>query len=246
MQDHNKMKRKDASKNKILLEDVSHVILVSSGKGGVGKSTIAKALAEQLASQGSNVGIVDADIYGPSIPTMFGISAKPELDGNKMLPITKNGIKIMSIGFLVAPGSAIAWRGPMATKAVYQILSLVKWGNLDYLIIDTPPGTGDIHLSILENYKIDGTIIVTTPQKISAIDAIKAIDLYRKFAVPVIGIVENMSDIFLGNNGEILADSYSIPLIARVPMNIEVAKICDNGEPIGAMMPVLIPNIRTG
>lgn len=232
--------RKAPMKNKLHIDGVSQVILVSSGKGGVGKSTVAKALAEQLAMQGANVGIVDADIYGPSIPTMFGVHQKPDLDGTKMLPVMKDGIKIMSIGFLSAPGSAIAWRGPLATKAIYQILSLVNWGKLDYLIIDTPPGTGDIHLSLLENYHIDSVVIVTTPQKISAIDVIKAIDLYRKFSVPIRGIIENMSDCFSGNNGEILSNHYSIPLIAQIPMNKEISRICDEGGKIGTLLPVLL------
>lgn len=234
------MKVKAVTKNKLPIDGVSRVILVSSGKGGVGKSTIAKALAEQLAFQGAKVGIVDADIYGPSIPTMFGVHQKPELDGTKMLPIIKDGIKIMSIGFLSAPGSAIAWRGPMATKAIYQILSLVNWGKLDYLIVDTPPGTGDIHLSLLENYQIDSVLIVTTPQKIAASDAIKAIDLYQKFSVPITGIIENMSDYFPGNNGEILSSHYLIPLIAKIPMNKDIARICDAGRTIGQMLPMLL------
>lgn len=233
------IKRKAPTKNKLRIDGVSQLLLVSSGKGGVGKSTIVKALAEQLASQGANVGIVDADIYGPSIPTMFNVHQKPELDGTKMLPIIKYGIKIMSIGFLSAPRSAIAWRGPMATKAIYQILSLVNWGKLDYLIIDTPPGTGDIHLSLLENYQIDSVLIVTTPQKISANDAIKAIDLYQKFSVKITGIIENMSDYFPGNNGEILAHHYSIPLIAKVPMNKDISRMCDEGMEIGSILPAL-------
>lgn len=234
------MKAKADSKRKLPIDGVSQVILVSSGKGGVGKSTIAKALAEQLQLQGASVGIVDTDIYGPSIPTLFGICQKPELEGTKMRPIIKDGIKIMSIGFLSAPGSAIAWRGPMATKAIYQILSLVNWGKLDYLIVDTPPGTGDIHLSLLENYKIDSVIIVTTPQKIAADDAVKAIDLYKKFGIQITGIIENMSDYFYGNNGEILANQYSVPLIAKVPMSKEIARLCDEGKNISAIMPMLI------
>lgn len=227
-------------KNKI--EQVSKIILVAAGKGGVGKSTISVALAEQLANQGAKVGLVDADIHGPSIPHMFNLSKKPEIEDNKMLPIISRGIKIISMALLVDQGSAVIWRGPMASKAVFQLLSLVKWGKLDYLIIDTPPGTGDIHISILENYYIDGVVIVTTPQKLVALDVNKAIDLYKKFDVPIMGIVENMSDAFSGDAGAELAKMHGVKLLARIPLISNIGINADLGHAIGHLIDTIIPN----
>ena len=175
-------KTKD-EKPKLHIDGVSKVILVAAGKGGVGKSTISALLAHKLKADGHKVGIIDADIYGPSIPHMFGLAGKPELDGNKMIPLQNYGISVNSIGFLTAPDASVSWRGPMTSKALYQLLSLTQWGDLDYLIIDTPPGTGDIHLSLLQNYLIDKVLMVTTPQQISKLDVSRAIDLYKKFLV---------------------------------------------------------------
>lgn len=238
------MRMNDGTKipnNKRKIEQITQIILIASGKGGVGKSTISVALAEQLTAQGAKVGLVDADIYGPSIPLMMGLSQKPEVENNKIIPLESRSIKVMSIGFMTGSSGAIAWRGPMTTKAIYQLLSVVEWGALDYLIIDTPPGTGDIHLSLLENYHIDGVIMVTTPQKIAASDVIKGIDLYQKFSVPILGIVENMSDIFPGNNGEEIASKFNIPLIAKLPFKKEIVAESDQGNKIGHLMTNVIP-----
>ena len=235
------VKESKAKKAKYVIDGVKKVILVASGKGGVGKSTVAALIAEQLNSDGYKVGIVDADIYGPSIPQIFGISGVPELLYNKMTPLKSRNIEIISIGFLIHNSSAIVWRGPMASKTIYQLLSLTNWNNLDYLIIDMPPGTGDIHLSILENYQLDGVIMVTTPQKMASIDVERSIDLYKKFNLPILGIIENMSyliesgsnrkiNIFSGNSGEEFAKKYNIPLICRIPILPQLALNCDNSE----------------
>ncbi len=231
------------AKAKYFIEGVKKVILVAAGKGGVGKSTIASLIAEHLKFDGYKVGIVDADIYGPSIPKIFGINQKPDIIDKRIIPIKSRGVEIISIGFLLEEGTTIAWRGPMASKAIYQLLSLSKWDNLDYLIIDMPPGTSDIHLSILENYKLDGAIIVTTPQKIAEIDVRKTIELYKKFNLPILGIIENMSyyimpnaeqpiQIFSGDSGSSLSKEYSIPLICQLPISPKLAKACDQGLPL--------------
>lgn len=228
-------------KAKIHIENVDKVILVASGKGGVGKSTIAALLAYQLSAYGKKIGIIDADIYGPSIPHMFGLNGKPELDGNKMIPLENYGICINSIGFLTEASASISWRGPMVSKALYQLLSLTKWGNLDYLIVDTPPGTGDIHLSLLENYIIDNVVMVTTPQEISAIDVTRSINLYKKFNIPISGIIENMSyyeepetgqkiNLFAGDAGEKLARENNIELLAKIPICPDLSQMCDLGQ----------------
>ncbi|WP_341757769.1 MULTISPECIES: Mrp/NBP35 family ATP-binding protein [unclassified Candidatus Tisiphia] len=232
-------KKSTNPKVKHFIDGVKKIILVASGKGGVGKSTITALIAEQLNLEGYKVGIVDADIYGPSIPQIFGISGVPEIVYNKMTPLKSRGIEIISIGFLIKDHSAIVWRGPMASKTIYQLLSLTHWQELDYLIIDMPPGTGDIHLSILENYQLDGVIIVTTPQKMAAIDVVRSIDLYRKFNLPILGIIENMSylvepssgkkiQIFNGNSGENFAKEYNIPLICKIPIEPKLSYNCDN------------------
>lgn len=239
VKEQSKNKEQQKVKARLNIEGVKKVIVIAAGKGGVGKSTISALLAEKLTLDGLVVGLIDADIYGPSIPHIFNVSSKPQLAGNKMVPIISRQVQINSIGFLTPPGSSISWRGPMASKALYQLLSLTKWENLDYLIIDMPPGTGDIHLSLLENYNIDGVLMVTTPQKIAKIDVCRAIDLYRKFDIKILGIIENMSYIenqksatfplFLSNAGEEIADTYRIPLLAKLPINPKLAELCDNG-----------------
>ncbi len=226
-------------KVKHLIEGVKKVILIASGKGGVGKSTIAALIAEQLNSEGYQVGIMDADIYGPSIPHIFGVAGVPEIVNNKMIPLESRNIKIISIGLLIQNHSAAIWRGPMASKTIYQLLSLTNWQKLDYLIIDMPPGTGDIHLSILENYQLDGVIIVTTPQKMSQIDVVRSIDLYKKFNLPILGMIENMSylvepisqkimQIFRGNNSDNFAQQHNIPLIGKIPIEPRLSYNCDH------------------
>lgn len=176
------------------LPGVTKIITVSSGKGGVGKSTISAAVAKLLAEQGNKVGIIDADIHGPSMPRILNIQdAQPEFRRGKILPATSCGIKVMSIGFLMEEKGALAWRGPMLAKAVMQLFLDVDWGELDYLIVDTPPGTGDIHITILSNYQIDGVFIVTIPSAVSLDSVIRSIDLYEKFNINIYGIIENMS-----------------------------------------------------
>ena len=227
-------------KAKIQIEGVGKVLLVASGKGGVGKSMIASLLAHKLKDDGKKVGIVDADIYGPSIPHLFSLKGKPELDDNKMVPLENYGIVVNSIGFLTEPSASISWRGPMVSKAIYQLLSLTNWGKLDYLIIDSPPGTGDIHLSILQNYIIDQVIMVTTPQKISEIDVSRAVSLYKKFNVPILGVIENMSyyvipktgesiSIFTGDGGNKIASDHNLDLLTKLPIDPRISIACDAG-----------------
>jgi ATP-binding protein involved in chromosome partitioning len=180
--------------NKIQIPNVKKIILISSGKGGVGKSTISAYIAKYLLDKGNKVGLVDADIYGPSIPRMLGLkSFSPKSVDNKILPAEVEGLKVMSVGFLTQNDGAFAWRGPMTTKAIMQLFSGVNWGELDYLIVDTPPGTGDVHLSILSTYQIDGAFIVTIPSEISSDDVARCIDLHQKFDINIYGIIENMS-----------------------------------------------------
>ena len=235
-----KSQNTSTEKPKIQIEGVGQILLIASGKGGVGKSTIAALLAHKLKSDGKKVGIVDADIYGPSIPHLFSLKGKPELDDNKMVPLENYGIVVNSIGFLTEPSASISWRGPMASKAIYQLLSLTKWGSLDYLIIDSPPGTGDIHLSILQNYIIDQVIMVTTPQKISKIDVSRAVSLYKKFHVPIWGVIENMSyytipqtgeriEIFTGDGGNKISFEHKLELLTKLPIESRLSIACDAG-----------------
>lgn len=240
-----------SSKPKLHIEGARKILVIASGKGGVGKSTVTALFAHKLRKEGKRVGIIDADIYGPSIPNIFGLSGKPQLDesNNRMTPLENYGIYVNSIGFLADPESAISWRGPMVSKALYQLLSLTNWScsnaesennKLDYLLVDTPPGTGDIHLSLLQNYIIDGVIMVVTPQKIAEIDVARALGLYKKFNIPIQGIIENMSyymteegkkiEIFSGDSGNILANKYHIPLLARIAIDPALSYACDHGE----------------
>ncbi|AAU03596.1 Mrp/NBP35 family ATP-binding protein [Rickettsia typhi] len=223
---------KKAQKPKHFVENVKKIILVASGKGGVGKSTISALIAQQLSLENYQVGIVDADIYGPSIPHIFGINEIPKTVEGRIIPILAQNIQIISIGFFVKAHSAIIYRGPMASKIIYQLLSNTRWNNLDYLIIDMPPGTGDIHLSMLENYHLDGVIVVTTPQKISEIDVIRSIDLYRKLGLPILGIIENMIYMLESDRCGHLSKKYNIPLIAKIPIIPQIANACDKSLPL--------------
>lgn len=237
--------------NRQMLNGVKNIIAVASGKGGVGKSTVAVNLAIALARSGAKVGLVDADIYGPSIPLMFDeINSKPsaiEKDGKVyVVPIEKYGIKILSIGFFVDPQKALVWRGPMASNALTQLFTEADWGELDYIILDMPPGTGDIHLTIVQNLSVTGVAIVTTPQEVALADARKAIAMFSQESinVPILGLIENMSwftpeelpdnkyYIFGNEGGKKLAQEYNIPLLGQIPLVQGIRESGDAGKPI--------------
>jgi ATP-binding protein involved in chromosome partitioning len=226
-----------------LLPNVKNVIAIASGKGGVGKSTTTVNLALALAAEGARVGILDADIYGPSQPTMMGIDDKPEsADGKTMEPLENYGVQVMSIGFLVEPDQAMIWRGPMATQALDQLLRQTNWGELDYLLVDMPPGTGDIALTLSQRVPLTGAVIVTTPQDIALLDAKKGLTMFEKVSVPVIGIVENMSvyvcpncghteHIFGAEGGRRMAEQYQVPYLGALPLNLSIREQADSGRP---------------
>ncbi len=235
------------TKKDAILPGVKNTIAVASGKGGVGKSTVAVNLAVALAKDGAKVGLIDADIYGPSIPLMLGINKKPQLfqssDTMKMIPLMNYGIKIISIGFLIDDNAPVIWRGPMASGAVKQFMTDVEWNELDYLIFDMPPGTGDIQLTLVQTIPLTGAVIVTTPQEVSLIDARKALKMFDRVNVPVLGIVENMSyfiapdtgkkyDIFgLGGGSEFAKDS-GTPFLGGIPIDSRIRIGGDKGKPI--------------
>lgn len=223
---------------------VKHVILVMSGKGGVGKSTTATNLAMALKRQGFRTGLLDADIYGPSIPTMFGVSGRPvSTDGKTIEPLERFGVKLMSIGFLLDdPKSAVIWRGPMLHGALQQFLKDVNWGELDYLVLDLPPGTGDVALTLSQRVGVTGAIIVTTPQPVATDDVYKAVSMCAKVNIPVLGVVENMSyfidtagvrhDLFGKGGGQAVADFASAPLLGQIPIDQSVREWGDKGTPV--------------
>lgn len=226
-----------------VLPGVKNTIAVASGKGGVGKSTVAVNLAAALAMEGAAVGLVDADIYGPSIPLMMGISGRPKLRGQKLEPMENWGVKVMSIGFLVDPMQAVIWRGPMASGAIKQFMTDVEWGELDYLVFDLPPGTGDIQLTLVQTIPLTGAVIVTTPQDISLADARKAFKMFEKVNVSVLGIVENMSyyicshcgqrdEIFDNGGGRQAAEELGTPFLGEIPIYTSIRVSGDKGKPI--------------
>lgn len=230
-----------------ILPGVKNTIAIASGKGGVGKSTVAVNLAVALSMQGARVGLIDADIYGPSIPLMFGIKEKPKIFQDpltgKMTPLENYGVKLISIGFFLDDGAPVIWRGPMASGAIKQFMSDVEWGDLDYLIFDLPPGTGDIQLTLVQTIPLTGAVIVTTPQDVSLIDARKGLKMFERVNVPVLGIVENMSyfiapdtqkryDIFGSGGGEKLAEELSVPFLGGIPIDSRIREGGDNGKPI--------------
>jgi ATP-binding protein involved in chromosome partitioning len=225
---------------KISLPGVKHVVAVASGKGGVGKSTVAANLALALKAHGHRVGLMDADIYGPSVPIMMGAQ---DIDPNTTpFPLERFGIKLMSMGFIVPPNQAVIWRGPMVHRAVTQFLTDIHWGELDDLVIDLPPGTGDAQLTLTQTAPLSGAVIVTTPQEVSLIDARKGLEMFRQVRVPVLGIVENMSyfvgedgkryEIFRHGGGQKLATEARVPFLGEIPIDPRVAECGDTGEPI--------------
>lgn len=230
----------------IRLKNIKNIIAVTSGKGGVGKSTTAINLALALKNNGANVGLLDADIYGPSVPTLVGAKEyKPDVEDAMFVPLDKFGIKIMSFGFLISENQPAIWRGSIVNKALDQMLIDTKWGELDYLVIDMPPGTGDIHLTMCQKMPITANIAVTTPQDIALIDVKKSIAMYQKMDIPCLGLVENMSthicsncghveDIFGSLGAEKLSQEFQYPVLAKLPLNINIRLSCDNGYPITA------------
>lgn len=237
--------------NAQLLPGVKNIIAVASGKGGVGKSTVTSNLAVALAMAGAKVGLIDADIYGPSIPTMFNCEYEQplvkQINGkNTIIPIEQYGVKLISIGFLAPPDSAVVWRGPMASSALKQFFADTEWGNLDYLLIDLPPGTSDIHLTLVQTVPVTGAVIVTTPQKVALADANKGLTMFRQpqINVPILGIVENMAYftpeelpdnkyfIFGKDGGKNLSEKYNVPLLGQIPLVQSIRESGDSGLPV--------------
>lgn len=231
------------------LPNVKNIIVVASGKGGVGKSTVSANLALALQAEGAKVGVLDADIYGPSQPRMLGISGKPDSpDGKTITPMQAHGLQAMSIGFLVDEETPMIWRGPMVTQAMMQLLTDSRWEQLDYLVIDLPPGTGDIQLTLSQKVPVAGAVIVTTPQDIALLDARKALKMFEKVEVPVLGIVENMAThictqcgheehIFGAGGGERMAEQYGVPYLGSLPLDIRIREQADSGTPTVAAIP---------
>lgn len=226
-----------------VLPGVKNTIAIASGKGGVGKSTVAVNLAVALANEGAQVGLVDADIYGPSIPMMMGITGRPRVHQQRLVPMEKWGVKVMSIGFLVDPMQAVIWRGPMASGAIKQFMTDVEWGDLDYLLFDLPPGTGDIQLTLVQTIPLTGAVIVTTPQDISLADARKGFVMFQKVNVPILGIVENMStyvcsqcghrdNIFDNGGGRKAAEELGTPFLGEIPIYTSIRVAGDRGRPV--------------
>lgn len=241
----------DGRSRGLLSLPVRNVVAVASGKGGVGKSTVAVNLAVSLAQSGARVGLLDADIYGPNIPTMMGVHRLPPQDGQKLVPAEAYGIQIMSIGFLVKPGQPLIWRGPMLHTAIRQFLADVAWNELDYMIIDLPPGTGDAQLSLAQSVPLSGGVIVTLPQRVSQEDAMRGLQMFRELNVPVLGVVENMSylelpdgtkmDIFGAGGGEDLARAADVPFLGAIPMDPSVRVGGDQGVPVVISAPQSAP-----
>lgn len=246
-----KMKEQSTQEKTNNLAGVKNIIVVASGKGGVGKSTVASNIAVGLALEGNKVGLLDADIFGPSVPKLFRTDNEHPgttvIDGKEYIePIERFGVKLLSIGYLVNSESALIWRGPMASSALKQLLNQGNWGELDYLVIDTPPGTSDIHLTLLQTIKISGVVIVTTPQEMALIDVVRAIEMFthKDFNIPILGIVENMAwftpeelpdnkyFIFGKFGGQRISEKYNLPLLAQIPLVQSICENADIGNPI--------------
>ena len=229
-------------KNLKPMPGVKNIIAVASGKGGVGKSTTAVNLALALSAEGARVGILDADIYGPSQPTMLGLSGKPDVDGQTILPKLAYGVQSMSIGYLIDEDTPMIWRGPMVTGALQQLLNDTRWDKLDYLIIDLPPGTGDIQLTLAQQIPVSGAVIVTTPQDIALLDAQRGLKMFEKVSVPVLGVIENMSmhicsncgheEPIFGTGGALkMSEKYAVDLLGSLPLDIRIREQADSGHP---------------
>lgn len=221
-----------AGGNRIEMESVRNLIAVASGKGGVGKSTVTVNLAFALAQTGARVGLLDADIYGPSIPLMLGLNERPGATETQVTPLVRNGVRVMSMGFLIPDDQPVVWRGPMVHGALTQFLTQVDWGDLDYLLIDMPPGTGDAQLTISQNAPLSGAVIVTTPQQVSVADARKGMMMFQNVKVPILGVVENMSGpIFGSGGGTRLASEFNVPLLGSIPLDARLSESGDSGRP---------------
>ena len=230
------------------LPHLGKVLAISSGKGGVGKSTVSVNVAVALARAGQRVGLMDADIYGPNIPRMMGVDRKPEVRGGRIQPLEAHGVKLMSLGLIVERDAPAIWRGPIIMKVIQQFLRDVDWGELDYFLVDLPPGTGDAQLSLAQTVHIRGAVIVTTPQEVAVGDSLRGAKMFERVGVPVLGVVENMSfyvcphcgertTIFVAGGGTRLADELGVPLLGEVPLQAQLADLADTGRPIVAAQP---------
>lgn len=235
------------------LGKVRHVLAVASGKGGVGKTTTAVNVALALAEKGNQVGLLDADVYGPSVPVMLGINDSPDWENGMMIPVEKFGLRIMSLGMITEKGKPVVWRGPLVSKAIRQLMGQVLWGDLDYLVVDLPPGTGDPSITVAQSIPGAAVLMVTTPQEVALADVRRAIDLFNKFSINILGLVENMSYFFCGHSekpieifgqggGEKLSEEFGLPLLGKVPIDLEIGKGGDSGVPLM----VLLPDSETG
>ncbi len=227
---------------------IKATIAVASGKGGVGKTTVAVNLAIALAQSGARVGLMDADVYGPNVPIMMGVHKPPQMIGERIVPLEAYGVKTMSMGFLVPPDQAIIWRGPMLHNAIRQFLTDVEWGALDYLVIDLPPGTGDVQISLAQSVPLTGGVVVATPQDVALADVVKGITMFRRLEVPVLGVVENMSyfvcphcnqrtDIFAHGGAQKMAEQLGVPFLAAIPLDVAIRAGGDSGKPVAALHP---------
>lgn len=232
----------------VSLPDLGNVLAVSSGKGGVGKSTVAANLAAALAGRGRHVALMDADIYGPNIPRLFGVSEKPAVRSGKIVPLERYGVRLISLGLLIERDAPAIWRGPIVTKIITQFLHDVDWGKLDYFLVDLPPGTGDAQLSLAQTVHVKGALIVTTPQEMAVGDALRGAKMFERVGVPVIGIVENMShfvcphceersDVFHTGGGQRLADELGVPLLGQIPLQADMTAQQDEGKPVMVSAP---------